>query len=341
MTYTFELANSLDLSKIGELTQARDRDLQLALNKAGAYTNRLPLDDELSEQVVEAATCILIKKDGDIVWSGPVWTINETTPNTLDVTAVGWLQTLEKRVSKPTWGNPLTYSDTDASLIAFDLLDRSNADSTSTNYVVSGTSQATQTRTRSYTPWVNILNEITALTEIESGFDMAVDPETRELNTYAKLSSTREDVVFDYAINLTGASRSSDTSRICNRLYVYSSIGYALAENYESQALYGTFEEAISLSDVVNIEILQAYADAEIAVRSYPLAFIDVQPRPHSSTLDDARIFEHFNIGDVVTGDVRKGRLQVVRQNIRLFGATIRFLDNGQEQITSIKTTAE
>lgn len=341
--YTFELARSTDLSKIGEMTQARDRELILTHNKAGSFTATLPLDDEIAGFISEVSTCVLIKLNGVEQWSGPIWTIQEQTPNSIAIGAVGWLQTLEKRISKQAWGLPtLQYSAQDAGVIAFDLLTRSNNDSSfDLDYVTPGMAELTFSRTRAYAPYISILTEISALSSIENGYDMIVDPVTRQLNIFKKLGQIRDQVVFDYDLNLTGAGRNSDASKICNRMIAYSSIGAAVAEDPNSLAAFGPFEEAVSLSDVVDISILQAYADGEVGVRSIPLDFHDFSPKQYTDLMTVPRIFRDFNVGDIAYLDVRKGRMQIKKQPVRIFGATVSFKNNGQEQLTSIKTTPD
>lgn len=336
--YIFELALSSTMARIGELTQARGRALNLALNRAGSFQMTLPLDDDISEEVQEVSTCVIIRRLGSIVWSGPVWTVEETTPNSLSVGCVGWLQTLEKRISKYAWGNPLVYSATDAGIIALDLLTRSNADNvTGPNYVTPGTITATQLRNKQYSPFSKVLDEIIALSDLESGYDMAVDPASRKLHIYSTLPLTTDTTYFEYGGNAKQVSRSSDSARIANRIIAYSPVGWAQADDVVSQASMGVFEEAISLSDVRDSAILTAFANAELAVRSTPLRFSSFEPRSGPSA---PRIFKDFEIGgySYITAD--RGRLFITNQLARLFSATVTWPDDGQgtEQISSIQT---
>jgi hypothetical protein len=340
--WKFELVRSSDMSRLFELSQARSRVLQLALNKAGSFSFVLPLEDKNSIRVQEVSTAVVIYRNGLPVWSGPVWTVQETTPNSIQVGCVGWLQTLEKRISKIEWGNPLYYTKVDAGLIAQDLLARSNTSAGGNpSYVFPGNSEISQVRTRTYAPYVNILTEINALTTIESGFDILVHPATRAMNIYSKLSKVQPQLLFDYGRNVASITRNSDAARMCNRMIAYSSGGSAQVDDAESQRVYGVFEEAASLADVVDMSILQAYAAAEVAIRSRPLRIATFVPRPFSTQRpNDPRIFEDFNIGDVGYLNVDKGRLKLQKQAVRVFGAAVAFNDNGTESITSVQTTA-
>lgn len=345
MSFVFELATSSTMSKLGELTQARDRQLQTVLDKSGSFNFSLPLDDTMAGIVSEVSTCAVIKLNGTAIWSGPVWTVEETTPNSLQIGCVGWFQTLEKRISKPSWvspSGPLVYTSVDAGFIAHDLLNKTNNDtSISPTYMTVGTRDTTQIRTRTYQPYVNILDEIYSLSQIESGYDFYVDPTTRALNIYSKLQTAHSDILFEYSGNTISVSRNTDSSKMCNRMIAYGPGGTAQADDQVSQAKYGLFEEAVSLSDVTDIEILQAYANGEVAVRSRPLPMHSFTPRESSSSFpSDPLIFKDFTVGDIVYLKAAKGRMQIPKQAVRIFGATIDFSDNGAAKISSLQTTA-
>jgi len=334
----FELARSSDLSKMGKLGQARAKTLSVSHDRAGSFEFDFPLAHDFSSSILEIETCVLVKKAERIVWSGPVWTVVESTPDSMHVGCVGWLQTLEKRVTKPAWGTPLSYTAQDAGVIALDLLTKSNADTSYVDYVLPGTSETSQSRTKVYQPYSSVLNEIIALSDLESGYDFLVDPATRRLNIYARLGTTQPEAYFEYGGNATSVSRTCDSARLSNRIIAYSSIGAVQVDDVDSQSRYGVFEEAISLSDVRDTSILLAYANAELAVRSTPLRFHSFSPRQGPSV---PRLFEDFDVGDTCYVTARRGRLQVLKQAVRIFGATVTWPDEGsdQEQITSIQTT--
>ncbi len=347
--WLFELAEAKSMRKIGELTQARDRSLTLTLDKPGAFQMRLPLTDAIARKVEEIATCVIVKRMKVPVWSGPVVTVTETTPDSLAVGCVGWQQLLEKRLIypvgslyHPAWTN-LQYNEVNDGDIILDLLRQSNADNSfsDTNFVVPGIAEQNQARTKTYQPWNSLLGAINELSDIESGYDMIVDPMTRKLNTYQKIGQLKPEVLYAYGVNVSSATRTCDAMRVCNRMIAYSSIGWAQADDLISQQVYGPMEEAVSLSDVRDIGILQAYANAELAVRSVPLRFHSFDPLPYSSQRSEyPRIFEDFSIGDSTYMKVDRGRLKIPKQAVRIFGATIAFDDNtGQENLSSLQTT--
>lgn len=336
--YTFELARSSDLAKIGELGQARVKSLVISLDRAGSFEFDFDLAHEFAPYILEVETCVLVKRYGEIEWSGPVWTVAEATPDSMHVGCVGWLQTLEKRVTKPAWGTPLSYTATDAGVIALDLLTKSNADGGDINYVFPGTSVTSQSRTRVYQPYSKVLDEIIALSDLESGYDLVVDPATRRLNIYSQYGGSQEEAYFEYGANADNVSRTCDASKMANRIIVYSAVGAAQADDTDSQSRYGVFEEAIALSDVRDTTILGAYANAELAYRSVPLRFHNFSPRSGSNV---PVLFEDFNVGDTCYVTAHRGRIQIAKQAVRIFSATVTWPDDGSddEQIASIQTT--
>jgi hypothetical protein len=341
--FKFELARSSDFFRYGELTKAKNRSLTMALNKAGSFSFTMPLEDNsISSDLEEVNTCVLIYFQDELVWSGPVWTIEEQTPNTINVGCVGWFQELEKRIINPTWCHPtLSYVNVDASAIVFDLLFRTNQENGGN--VTSGSAVPTQLRTRSYSPYSTIASEIQALSNIEAGFDFYIDPSTRLLNIYDRLGEDRIHVNFEYGTNVNSASRRSDSARIVNRIFVYGSGGTTaqVSEDHESIARYGLFEESISLSDVTDNTILAAFGQAELAVRAWPQRFISFEPRRYLLSPRDPLLFQDFNIGDTVYATIKKNRFDVSRQAVRVFGATLNWDDAGNVHLTSVQTTAQ
>lgn len=97
--YIFYLANESDLSLIGQFTQARGRNLDIALNKNGSVKFTVSMDDPLASQIVELTTAIVVKLAGKTIFSGKVWTTDHQLPQrTVDVTALGWYDNLKRRV---------------------------------------------------------------------------------------------------------------------------------------------------------------------------------------------------------------------------------------------------
>lgn len=343
--WRFELAQSSTMERIGELFPVQNRSLTMTLDRGGEFSFSIALEEELALEIKEVITCVLIWRRGadnrfSLVWSGPIWRTEATTPNTMSVTCVGWIQTLEKRVLVT--DVPLITAD--GGFIALILLDAINDISASIGapiYVTSGSYVPTVTRSRSYKKYEDYLNILQGLSDIEDGIDYSVDPSTRELNIYDMNGSIRPELSFEYGNNISSVNRSIDTSRLCNKL---TAIGAAntiaqQANNLESQVQYGIFEEVANISDVKSDTILAAYAEAEVAVRAYPLKIYSFATYQSSTGSITPRAFEDFFIGDIGYLTVSKGPLNVRKQAVRVFNFTLAFDDNGNELPIQIQTT--
>lgn len=118
IVWKFILANTNSFENYGFLQNASSKQLQVVLNRPGQLTFSLALDNEMAQYIEPISTCIKAYRGNDLVWSGPVWTMEENlSDNRVSVTAVGWFELLNHRYTK----RRLTYNNQDISLIAQDL----------------------------------------------------------------------------------------------------------------------------------------------------------------------------------------------------------------------------
>ena len=86
-TWKFMLARSRDLLNLGELTQARDRQLQLVLDRSGSLSFNIPMSDVLGSQIYPIEYAVKAYRSGSrglkLVWSGYVNTVEEDALNDL------------------------------------------------------------------------------------------------------------------------------------------------------------------------------------------------------------------------------------------------------------------
>lgn len=84
------------------LTKINSASLNLQLNNAGSVSiacDRAELF--VSQLATPLQNCILIYRNGFLVWSGPIWTVSETysgETKKLNVTAIGWFELLNHRL---------------------------------------------------------------------------------------------------------------------------------------------------------------------------------------------------------------------------------------------------
>lgn len=102
-TWKFVLARSRDLHSLGELTQARERQLSLTLNRSGSASFNVPMSDALGSQIYPIEYAIKAYRQGSqglkLVWSGYVNTVEEDALNDrMSINCVGWYDRLAKRL---------------------------------------------------------------------------------------------------------------------------------------------------------------------------------------------------------------------------------------------------
>jgi hypothetical protein len=333
MSWKIILANTKTLESLAQLDQARDVSLTLTLNSPGNASFSMPIIDEKALLISPIETCVMFYRDDQLIWSGPIWTTDESLPEArINVTAVGWFELLNHRLLSA----DVSYTNIDAGTIASNLL--ADANGQYQTLITIGTIESSQPRTRAYKKYQNIGQEIKALSEVESGFDYLVTPDTRTLNIYAE-RKTITDVVFEYQSNLSSLERTFDGSTVTNRIWALGNGLTGTATDFASLNEYGLFEESTSLSEISDSQIIGAFCNAEIAIKKTPREIINLLPFPWTEGNNVPRIFDDYQIGDVVYVTASYGTVQIERKACRIFGASISISAEGNERISQIQTT--
>lgn len=335
------LANSADLSTVADLTsQAKSKQLQLALNKSGSVSFSIPITSNIADEILPVNKCVIVYKNDILVWSGPIWTVEEGLPeNSISVNAVGWFEFLMKRYTLEQEVFPAGSNWGD---IAFGFLQIAN-DQQDT-YITEGSNDSTNefTTERKYERFVSIGQEISNLSELESGFDFEVDPETRELNIYAQQMVDQENLLFGYNFgpnNVKSVKRTNSAEEMANDIYAIGAFLTAHSEDEDYQELYRMFTRVDSLSDVADQVVLAAYVNAEVEVNKGPRILIRFTPFPAGES-NVPSLFEDYNLGDKVYLTAKYGNIQIENQAIRVFGLSVSIDENGNESVSEIQTTA-
>jgi hypothetical protein len=350
--FRWVLANSSDLSRLGELTQGRSRTLTVGLNRPGSASVTLPLDYRLSDAAAVLETCLLVYYRDRIVWSGPVWTIEEAVPeDRVTLNAVGWFEILNHRYVRErlTWGASGTSPQkVDAGQIAQELVTHAAAgdlDIGAPFYISNGTTESTQGRIATAEPLSVIGNQIQQFSNVESGYDWHIDPLTRDFNIYRlKGQNLSDNIAFAYGTgvnNIQSFNRQIDGSQLTNKIYVTGKTGGINARDDESRLRFGTMESAESLSDESRVDTLNGYANAEIAYRKNPRQTFSLTPMAATGNARVPRLFVDYDVGDTIKFTARKGRIQVLDQRIRVFGASFTVDDQGIERVSNLQVTYE
>lgn len=325
------------MERIAEIThETRGKSLSLSLNRSGTFSGNLPLSSDWASDVLPMKNCVIVQKNDNIVFSGPLWQVTQNFNDSgIQFSSVGWLEILFKRIVKSqTIFNNIVGGDIALSLLA-------DANSDQDTWINAGTNTDTQPRTITYEIGQNVGEEIQNLSEIESGFDFEVTPDTRELNIkrFDDFNDLTEDVAFGFnwgPKNLASFERIMDADAMQNQVIVQGdSVAYQADEDSYWDD-YNMFTELISLTETNNANILQAIANAEVAVNKLPQTLINFTPKAEGLASLPS-VLEDYTVGDKVKVVAERNN-QVVSQPVRIFGLDINIDENGKEQVSSIKT---
>mgnify|MGYP001224230556 CR=1 FL=1 len=347
--WKFYLANSSDLSYNKDISgEARGKQLSLSHNRSGNFEFNLPMTAENLYYTQCVQTCVICLKNNNIVWSGPIWTRStDFAAAKINFTAVGWFEILMNRFL---WNNVPTYTSQNEGYIALQLLNIANTDHPT--WITMGTNTATSTRSKKYEIWQNIGEEIISLSDIEDGFDLQVDPETRELNI-KEWDDYEDRTEIPFGLNwgpdnISNLVVDENGGEMRNRIqvvganstvYTYNSNSPLFPDN--SQDYNGVFTEIIQATEESDANVLQAIANAHGAIKQWPITNYDIQLKPQGPN-NPYEIFEDYNIGDKIYATAQKsieGEKVSMEIEPRIFGATIAIDDNGTERVSSLQTT--
>lgn len=245
----------------------------------------------------------------------------------------------------------LFYANIPMAEIANDLIIRANID-VPTGITI-GLVAPTNSINLTIQQFSNVGEQITKLTSIESGFDFDIDPLTKKFNTYrdivragvtGKGVDRGSKIRFTYPGNCVLVSRSSDGTKTQNRTEAIGEYSIGKSESTQSINENGLFEDTVSAPEVVNLNILNAYAAVETIYLEQPFKIITFNPRAVTDLKSHAvpRPFEDYEIGDIVYAVVQKGpRFQIGLKNpqpVRVYGFNLELSDNNVENVTRIQT---
>jgi hypothetical protein len=368
--WRYLLADTETLEPIDEIAKAKGRTLSLSLATSGNANFSVPLDDRVGGQIRSLETSVLAVQDDEIQWSGFVWTIDDQAHNnSRQVNVVGWFEELNKRIVRGPYTDlrPVNvpsqaqdFISVDASTIIRALLDKANAqrDDLGTlrpTHMTNGTFDLSNVRTYSAVPGQKIGEEIRKFSQLEGGVDLWVDPETRQLHifwdqiisgssVFGMGADKRNDIVLGYNFgpqNLYEASRQINPDRTVMRMTASAPIGARRAEDRAAMDQTGfMFEDQMQLPEAKDVDILSAYAGAEVALRSYPFTLYGIRPFPWTATNSSPRPLKHYTIGDIVSATAVQGAFVMQKQAIRVHGLDLSIPDDGaSELVTSLQTT--
>lgn len=329
------------------MRNAHDRSLSVDLNKSGSSTFWLPTQDELSRYVYPWSTAVAFQyldeqKNEFIFWSGLVQgRVTDMASGRVNVSVVDWYDRLMRLNLQDL---TLEFSDQDAGFIAFSLLEKARELDPNLPITI-GTIEPTQLRTITYQRDQSIGQAIIDLATIEAGYDWYIDPVDITLNIVAKRGIFLKEQRWTFfgdgkslRSNCSNVVESVDGTVVANDIRPRGEYNSGFAVDTDSQARYGVFMDQPSLSDVVETDILNAYANAEIVYRAQPRVTYSITPKPNTSVIVP-RLFRDFDIGDSMPLTARRDFIDIEDQPIRIFGVSLGISDQGTETLSNLQTT--
>jgi hypothetical protein len=330
--WNWMLARSSDMSIIAELSSITSRSITPQLNAAESASFTISVLDQAAPLIQKVSTCIRCFRDGNEVWSGPVWTKAPSGARAqMQVGCVGWFEGFNHRLLKTNSNNPDTdpngagtatatsiqYTAMDQCAIAADLVSRTIYDADSQgapNYVSLGSVPSnTQSRNLVVQQYQNIGQQLTTLSQLEAGFDFRVDPTTRQFNMYYNpvwpvggpytvqgRGQVRPNAIWGFKKgpdNLADVRPTEDADKIGNEVYAVGQ--YATGEGSWPGSIQtlGLFTTQSSISDQVTTEVLTAFAQAQATTNAYGITVYSFDQMP-SGTPSVLTPFVDFDIGD-------------------------------------------
>ena len=182
---------------------------------------------------------------------------------------------------------------------------------------------STTPRTRTYQVGQNIGAAIRELSEIENGFDIDVDPTTRNITFEPNTSYVDQtDVTYGYKTipnNLEDVIVNDDGTVKANSINVQGAYIIGNADDLTDIADVGIImEDWLSASDIKDDQVVGAYANEEIVFRKDGQVTIAAKPA-HGAPMP----YIDYDFGDKVYVSSQRGRMQLDRQPVRVFSGRI------------------
>jgi hypothetical protein len=182
---------------------------------------------------------------------------------------------------------------------------------------------STTKRTRTYQVGQNIGAAIRELSDIENGFDITVDPTSREIEFVPNTSFTDQtDIAYGYNTlprNLDDVVVNDDGTTKANSINVQGAFIVGNTDSPTDIADVGIIlEDWLSASDIKDEAIVGAYANEEIVFRVDGQMTIAAKPSPGAPMP-----YIDYEWGDKVYISANKGRMQLDRQAARVFSGRI------------------
>lgn len=343
------------LEELGVLESATGRTCDIVRNRAGSAGCSISVYDDYAGEILDRVSdgdvrgtlrkTLLVRRNNIDLWSGPILTIQGTLTDggsSITLGAVGWLEYLfHREIFAETH-----YTTRGQDLIAYALLALARSQYPGHPVpIFAGTAFGTMAdRSPTFSKGDTFGAALQRLSDVESGFDMDIDPRTRQLNLFAWDSYvTRSNIKLGYGWGPENISKLDWSENGATAVNILRASGNnnvpVVGTDTASQDDFGIWEESVNLP-TEDAEILPVYVNAELAIRSNPQVVYTITPTAVGREDDGApHLFDDFRIGDRISFTAKEGAFVVEDQGIRIFGASVSIDEEGVETVTSLQTS--
>lgn len=343
---------------VGEVLNAKSRQVTLGLNKIDTMSFVVRLDNPLANELASCAGYVKAYRDGDIMFHGPLISAEETGDANggsiaINAAGIGWM--LTKRLAGKSATGTVYSTPTDRAAIVADLI--STADTESVLHIGVGPAAAASSVTYTAGPYRPISEILTELSASYNGFDWRILPAENwnggvtgpllgSWTAAPRIGTQQDNAVFEwgYAVNGNVATYTRSTTRDtqADKVYHYTSNGpdapgFATVSASDAGAIseWGLMED-VAQADIVDAGLRSALVQQHIAVRSEPRQVINFTPHiDPQNTGRLPRFGDDWDIGDTIRARAVYRNSVRIDALMRVWGVSFSLDDsNGMERLT-------
>lgn len=310
----------------------RNLQYEIFLNKPGGIRWDLPLRHAAvtPETVKPGLHEVRIVRNDATATRGPLW---DATPSSgedkIACAGAALLDYLDvRRIDAD-----VEYDTIDQSTIAWDLIADTQALPNGDFGLVQGALAMGVTRSMKWKKYdgVYILDAITDISELDTGFDFDINPTTRAFNTYYPrrqrdlgLTLNYPETIRGYSVNIMGKYLRNDI------LMQGKKDTWEIATDAASQAEYGLRHYVSAFKDATTVTELTARAGKIRDLRRAPKYAYSISIRADIIDIFDANVMQ---LGDMIGVNIQDGYVSVSGK-LRWVGAQVTVGKNGEESVS-------
>ncbi len=326
---------------IATLDGAVSRWFEIYLNKSGAAGFSISCKDSkvTGDLLLLGNKELYIYRSGTLVWGGELAyrraDISDEREQVM-VTAKGFFELLGKRYAGSA-ATPRVFSNTDAGTIAWTIINESQTQTDGNFGITQGTIQTSKNRDRTY-EYKNIKDAIESLSslKIKDGFDFEIGADKKFSVFYPRKGRDRNDIVFEWGVNIKSFYEILDASEMANRVIV---LGEGQGTEMKTstrnasssiQSAYKIREKLLMFKDVKETATLDDHGDKELSLRQTQQQIIGLTTKGNLEPY-----FGSYTIGDSVRVKIKYGFINL-DSLFRIYGIRVNISDEDNEDIELI-----